>query len=85
MALQFYASIRVRVSKMATIKDGEELIGNRTKVKVVKNKCAPPMKTAEFDINYGEGVDSVGELIDLGTESGIIQKSGSWYSYDNNK
>ena len=85
MALQFYASVRVRVSKMEGIKDGVEITGNKTKVKVVKNKCAPPMKTAEFDINYGQGVDRTGEIIDAAVLGGVIKKSGSWFSYNEDK
>ena len=85
MALQFYASVRLRVTKMVALKDGEEIVGNRTKVKVIKNKCAPPMKIAEFDINYGEGVDRLGELVDIAVEEGIIKKAGSWYSYKDSK
>lgn len=85
MALQFYASVRIRVTKMAQIKDGEEILGNRTKVKVVKNKCAPPMQVAEFDINYGKGVDSMGEVIDLAVDQNLIKKAGSWFSYNDSK
>jgi recombination protein RecA len=84
-ALNFYASVRLDIRRIGAIKDRDEVIGNQTRVKVVKNKLAPPFKLVEFDIMYGEGVSKLGELIDLGVKAGVVEKSGSWFSYDSQR
>ena len=81
-ALKFYASVRLDIRRIGAIKERDQVIGNQTRVKVVKNKMAPPFKVVDFDIMYGEGVSKTGELIDLGVQAGVVEKSGSWFSYD---
>jgi recombination protein RecA len=84
-ALKFYASVRLDIRRIGVIKDRDEVTGNQTRVKVVKNKLAPPFKQVEFDIMYGEGVSKVGEIIDLGVKAGVVEKSGAWFSYDSQR
>jgi recombination protein RecA len=81
-ALKFYASVRLDIRRIGAIKERDQVIGNQTRVKVVKNKMAPPFKVVDFDIMYGEGVSKRGELIDLGVQAGVVEKSGSWFSYE---
>ena len=84
-ALKFYSSIRMEIRRIGQIKDREEVVGNQTRVKVVKNKLAPPFRQVEFDIMYGEGISKVGELVDLGVKANIIEKSGAWFSHDSTR
>ncbi len=84
-ALKFYSSLRIDIRRMTQIKDGQEVVGNRTRVKVVKNKVAPPFRQAEFDVVYGEGISRIGDLLDLGVENDIVDKSGAWYSYQDER
>jgi len=84
-ALKFYSSVRLDIRRIGAIKDQDEIIGNQTRVKIVKNKVAPPFKVVEFDIMYGEGISKLGELVDLGVKAEIIEKSGSWFAYKDNK
>jgi recombination protein RecA len=84
-ALKFYSSVRLDIRRIGQIKDRDEVVGNQTRVKVVKNKVAPPFRQAEFDIMYGEGISKMGELIDLGVKAEVVEKSGSWYSYDSTR
>ena len=84
-ALKFYASVRLDIRRIGSVKDRDEVVGNQTRVKVVKNKLAPPFKEVEFDIMYGEGVSKTGELVDLGVKAGVVEKSGAWFSYNSQR